>query len=125
MPIWLTILITVLGSAGCCSLVQFFVSRHDKKKEKQEAKKDGLKKDIDDIKEALQEIKDMCDVHEKDICRTQLLVLIADYPQDTTEIMKLAEHYFDDLEANWYMSSIFVSWLAERKIAKPTWFKSE
>lgn len=125
MPIWLTLLISILGSAAFFSFLQFLITRWDRKKEKKEEKKDGLKKDIDDIKDALQEIKDMCDVHEKDITRAQLLILLASYPQDISEIMRLGEHYFADLEANWFMSSIFATWLKDNKIAKPTWFKSE
>lgn len=123
MPIWLTIVVTVLGSAGCCSLIQFFVSRHDKKKEKKEEKHDGIKADIDSIKEGIQELKDKADIQEKDNCRTQLLVLIADYSQDKSEIMRLGEHYFDDLDANWYMSSIFTAWLKANNIERPAWFK--
>ena len=123
MPIWATILITVLGSTGYCSLVQFFVSRHDKKKEKEEEKEDGLKDDIDSIKDGVDEIKKLCNVHEKDITRAQLLILIASYSQDISEIMRLGEHYFADLEANWFMSSIFAAWLKANNIATPVWFK--
>ena len=49
-----------------------------------------------------------------------ILVLISNYPEDKTEIMKLAEHYFTDLKANWYMSSIFNTWLDDNDLALPT-----
>ena len=125
MPIWLTLLISILGSAAFFSFIQFLITRHDKKTDKKEAKQTGLKKDMDEVKSGIQELKDMAAVQEKDNCRTQLLVLIADYPQDASEIMRLAEHYFDDLEANWYMSSIFVTWLKDNGIERPAWFKGE
>lgn len=62
---------------------------------------------------------------EVDIVRTQLLVLLSDYPENVSEIMKVSEHYFSDLEGDWYMTSLFNTWLTKNKIAKPEWFNSE
>lgn len=62
---------------------------------------------------------------EMDSVRLQMLVMISDYPTEVQEIMKLAEHYFSDLEGNWYMTSIFNKWLEENKIAPPEWFKDK
>lgn len=107
----LAIIIACIGSSGLTSLIQFLISRKDKKDEKQ-----------DEIVKDLQIIKQMCATHEKDICRSQLLLLISNYPEDKIEIMKLAEHYFTDLKANWYMSSIFNAWLNDNKLTKPEWF---
>ena len=106
-----TIILACLGSSALMSFIQFLISRKDKKSEK----KDEILKD-------LKYIKNMCETHEKDICRSQLLLLISNYPEDKTEIMKLAEHYFTDLRANWYMSSIFNTWLMESNLTKPEWF---
>lgn len=108
-----TIIIACLGSQALMSFIQFLISRKDKKNDT----KDELIKDI-------KEIKNMCNIHEKDICRSQLLLLISSYPEDRTEIMKLAEHYFTDLKANWYMSSIFNTWLNQHNLNKPDWFNS-
>ena len=107
----LTVVLACLGSTGFFSLLQFLISRKDKKSEAD-----------DECKKDLKEIKRLCNVHEKDICRTQLLLLISDYPDNKTEIMTLGEHYFKDLKANWYMSSIFNTWLKAHNIAKPDWF---
>lgn len=60
---------------------------------------------------------------EKDQCRTQMLVMMGFRPHETTEIMKLAQHYFGDLEGNWYMTSLFNSWMDEQNIGKPEWFR--
>jgi len=109
--VFLTIVLACIGSSGLTSLLQFLISRKDKKEEKKE-----------EIMKELKEIKSMCSVQEKDICRTQLLLLISNYPEDTSEIMKLAEHYFKVLKANWYMSSIFNSWLKNNNLTKPEWF---
>ena len=114
----LPIILACIGSTAFFSFIQFLISRGDKKKEKH----DELKKEHNEIKEDLDEIKELCVTHEKDICRSQLLLLISNYPEDKVEIMKLAEHYFSDLSANWYMSSIFNTWLSENNLEKPVWF---
>ena len=67
MPIWLTLLISILGSAAFFSFIQFLITRHDKITDKKEAKQTGLKKDMDEVKSGIQELKDMAAVQEKDI----------------------------------------------------------
>ena len=52
------------------------------------------------------------------------------YPEEKTEIMKLAEHYFKPksqggLEGDWYMTGIFNKWLTDNNIGKPEWFNSD
>lgn len=59
---------------------------------------------------------------EKDNVRTQLLVLIADYKENTQEIMEVAHHYFAEIKGDWYMTTIFNQWLTENKVGKPEWF---
>ena len=61
---------------------------------------------------------------EKDTLRTQLLLLISDYPGETQEILKLAEYYFKKLHGNWYATSLFNSWLEKNNIARPEWFEA-
>ena len=60
---------------------------------------------------------------EKDELRTQLLLMISDYPDEKQEILRLAEHYFGDLHGNWYATTIFNNWLATHDIARPEWFE--
>ena len=60
--------------------------------------------------------------NEADSVRLQMLVLLADYPDDVNEILKVAQHYFVDVKGNWYMTSLFNRWLSDRKIAQPEWF---
>lgn len=59
---------------------------------------------------------------EKDALRTQLLLMLKDYPTETSEILRLAERYFGELKANWYLTPLFNKWLEEYNIAKPEWF---
>lgn len=94
------IIIAVVGSTALATLVQFFVTRHDNKR--------NLSKRLDRL--------------ERDGLRTQLLLLILLRPGEKQEILTLAEHYFKDLKGDWYMTSIFNSWVEENGIAEPEWF---
>lgn len=95
-----TIIVSVVGSTALASLVQFFVSRHDSKKN----------------------IKGKLETLEKDTLRTQLLLLILLKPTETQEILTVSEHYFGTLKGDWYMTSIFNKWIEASDIAEPEWF---
>ncbi len=60
---------------------------------------------------------------EKDVLRTQLLLMLSDFPEEKTEILKLAQHYFSDLDGNWVLTGMFNKWLVANDIAEPDWFK--
>lgn len=96
-----TIVMAVLASNGAFALIQYLITRHDTKK---------------NIKGTLSKL-------EKDGLRTQLLLLILLQPDEQTEILKIAEHYFVKLRANWYMTNIFAKWCSSRGL-QPDWFKS-
>ena len=99
------IVVAVLSSGALFGFIQFLIARHDNKK--------GA---IAGLTSGMEELK-------KDACRTQLLLLISDYPKDKAEILRLAEKYFKEMDGNYYMSSIFAEWLREQGIAIPGWFK--
>lgn len=104
MDITTTIVVSVLTSNGLFALIQFLLSRHDSKKN----------------------VKGKLAVLEKDGLRTQLLLLILLRPDEHTEILRIAEHYFKVLQGNWYMTSIFNKWLEENLDGvKPEWFDSK
>lgn len=105
-PIWQVVL-AVLGSSALFTFIQFLISRHD-------AKHGELKK-----------LEKKIDKSERDSCRTQLLVLMSQYPDQTEEILLVAQHYFIDLGANWYMTSIFKSFCKKQGIELPEWSRSE
>ena len=97
-----TIVIAVLASNGFFALVQFLITRYDTKRN----------------------IKDKLIRLEKDGLRTQLLLMILMKPGEKKEILTLAQHYFVDLEGNWYMTDIFKMWLKEEGHSNPDWFKT-
>lgn len=110
MPIWVTIvisLISCIGTGGILVFVQFLIQRHDNNK--------GLLKKIADKQNKL----------EKDELRTQLLLMMSDYPQEHQEILLLAERYFYDLRGNWFCSTLFNKYLQEEGLPYPDWFTKE
>lgn len=103
------IILGILGGGNLILFIKFLIERHDKKVEKAEDK------EKEHIQGTLKKL-------EKDGLRTQLLLLILMKPEETSEILTLAQHYFADLKGNWYMTSIFNKWLEEYEMAEPEWF---
>ena len=106
-----TILIAVISamtSGGVLGFAQFLIKRKDDKEQRAEDKQD------DDIKGTLKKL-------EKDGLRTQLLLLLLLQPDEETEILKIAQHYFVKLKGNWYMTSMFSKWCKTRDL-RPEWF---
>lgn len=103
------ILIAVLGGGNLLLFIKFLIERHDKKQETKEENELGG-------------INDRLGKLEKDGIRTQLLLLILLRPDEQTEILKVAEHYFCKLKANWYMTSMFKKWCDEQGL-EPEWFE--
>ncbi len=95
----LTLIVAIVGSTAVASLIQFFVSRHDNKK---------------NIPEKLETL-------EKDVLRTQILLMIMLRPDEEHEILTVSRHYFVDLNGDWYLTGVFNSWCEERG-QNPEWF---
>lgn len=100
--------ISALTSGGVLAFIQFLITRND---------------DRQGIKGTLKKL-------EKDVLRTQLLLLLVMMPDEQKEILTLAERYFrkppNGLGGNWYMTSLFDKWIiAHNSGAKPEWFKTE
>ena len=97
------IVLAVLASNALFAFVQFMINRHDTKKN----------------------IKGKLTILEKDVLRTQLLLLILIKPEEKKELLTIGEHYFNVLKGDWYMTTIFNKWLEENNIAEPEWFDSK
>ena len=65
---------------------------------------------MNDLKNEMQESDKRTEIQ---ITRLELMTLIDTQPENTAEIEKVAKHYFRDLEANWYMTSIYSKWCQE------------
>ena len=95
-----TIVLAILASNGFFAMIQFLITRWDTRK---------------NLKGTLKKL-------EKDGLRTQLLLLILMQPEEQTEILKIAEHYFVKLKGNWYMTGLFSKWCDAHGL-EPDWFK--
>lgn len=101
--------VSALTSGGFLAFVQFLIARKDRKQERAEDK------ETSSIKEKLTTL-------EKDVLRTQMLIMILLQPDEQTEILKIAEHYFVTLKGNWYMTGLFSKWCDAHGL-EPDWFK--
>lgn len=94
------IIIAIIGSGAFFTFIQFLINRYDNKNK----------------------ILNKINYIEVGLTRMQLMVLMSDYPNRKEEVMKLAKKYFGELKGNFFLSSIFKSWLKKHKIKKPSWF---
>lgn len=102
----LKLVIAGLFSGGFFAFLQFMINRKDSTNER------------------LSKIESKLQKAERDSVRTQMLMMMNHYPDEVSEIMKLAEYYFVTLNGDWYMTGIFNRWLEKNNIGKPTWFKN-
>ncbi len=113
-----TIIIAILSSGALSALITGLFQYLQNKK----SKKDGLESKVDDIIEDQLEIIKAQKKHEGDIVRVELKLMISDFPDKEDDILRLGEHYFNDLKGNWVMWAVFKQWLDQRKIDPPVWF---
>lgn len=66
--------------------------------------------------EKLDTIIEKVDKAELDATRSQLLALMGDYPDNESEILKVADYYFNGLDGDWYMTGLFTRWAESRGI---------
>lgn len=112
--------------AAVISFIIFMIKRHDEKEGEFKKVNDTLKEIKDQAESDKDEVNKRFKVLEKDIVRTQLLMLMYNYENDDKrELLQVAEHYFVDLKANWYMTGLFNRFLEKKGIGKPDWFKTE
>lgn len=106
------IIIAIIGSGVLSTIVSAIITAISNRKSK-----------LKDIESKLTVIEANQRLAEKDSLRTQLLLMIADYPEEKTEILKLSQHYFSDLKGNWTATAIFNKWLISYcEGVRPEWF---
>ena len=127
-----TLIVGVLSSGALVALVNnLFQRRRDIERDK-ESKATGAEAKIDTIVEKVHELADeQTEIlhrqkkQEGDILRVELRLMISDFPDKEEDILRLGEHYFKDLNANWVMASVYQQWLQQRNLPTPPWFRNE
>ena len=110
---------TLVSALSVGTLIKFFVERRD-------AKNDSIKELIEKVDNLTKENDKKFTKLEKDIVRTQLLQLMQNYAtEEEHELLQVAEHYFDVLNGDWYMTSMFKKFLKKQNIEIPLWFKED
>lgn len=87
------------------------------------SQKDGLESKVGEVIADQKKIMDAQKKHEGDIVRVELKMMIADFPDDESDILRLAQHYFKDLHGNWVAAAVFKKWLSDRHLELPNWFE--
>ena len=119
------ILLALLSGGNIVIFIKYLIERHDRKKERAEDKAEAHAEAEKAENNELCAIKDRLTKLEKDGIRTQLLLMILLRPEEKKEIMTLGQHYFSDLNGNWYMTDIFNKWLETEGHSKPEWFEAK
>lgn len=106
-------IIALLSSDALATIILAIITAISNRKSRLKA----VEKKLDDIEQNQK-------LAEKDTLRTQLIMMIADYPEEMSDILKLGEHYFKDLKGNWTATAIFNRWLEKYCDGiKPEWFQ--
>ena len=55
--------------------------------------------------------------------RTQLITLMSSYPDNKSEILKVADKYFNGYNGDWYVTELFEQWAEEHDVDAKTLLK--
>lgn len=97
---------TILSSAGLFGLIQFLVTRHDRKKE-----------NLATIKKDLEQLRKSQESTAVRVTRMELTDLIRNDPENKDAILQVAECYFIELDGNAYAHAMFEKWAIEHGVA--------
>lgn len=100
------VLSSILGSAGLFGLIQFFITRHDRKYDR-----------MADIEKKMDRVCTSQDNMNLRLTRMELTNLIKDNPNNIDAILQVAEYYFIELDGNAYAHALFEKWASEHGVA--------
>ena len=96
----------IISSAGVFTLIQFFVTRHDRKKN-----------DFAVIRNELKGLKKSQDDTNARVTRMELMDLMRNDPDNIDAILQVAEYYFIELDGNAYLHAMFENWAVKHGVA--------
>ena len=123
-----TLIVGVLSSGALVALINNLFQRKRDKESKAtgaEAKIDTIVAKVNELANEQTEMLHRQKKQEGDILRVELRLMISDFPDKEEDILRLGEHYFKDLKANWVMASVYQQWLNARNLPTPPWFRNE
>ena len=107
--------VSLLTASSVLNFVQFLITRSDNNK------KDKITTDSNQNNKIL-ELEGLIKYIMQGSVRIQLSVLIKVCEERSEEIIKVAKKYFVDFNGDWYMTSIFKTYLDEHHLIYPKWF---
>ena len=112
MELITTIVVSLFGSAGFFSLLQFLINRYD-----------GKRATIARIEEKIDHIESKTDRNELAITRLQLIFLIKSQPKNKDAILQTAQRYFIELDGDGEAWAIFDGWATKNEL-NTGWYKA-
>lgn len=112
MDVGVAIVVSIFGSAGLFSLIQFLISRHD-----------GRNETLNQIKNQLNSIDKKCKQNELAITRLQLFFLLETQPDNEDAIEATAQRYFIELDGNAEAWAPFYKWAIKHEV-DTGWYKA-
>lgn len=99
------VITTILGSGSFFALIQYFLSRHDKKTDEY----DSIRKELQDLKAGQIETN-------LKVSRMELANLIRNDTKNVDAVLQVAEYYFITLKGNAYAHAMFEKWAQEQGV---------
>ena len=112
MDAGVAIIVSIFGSAGIFSLIQFLISRHD-----------GRNENLNQINEQLKSIDKKCDRNELATTRLQLFFLLETQPDNEDAIEATAQRFFIELDGDAEAWAPFYKWAIKHDV-DTGWYKA-
>ena len=107
------ILLAILGSSVLVKVLDIVWEAIKKHKD------DPVQKIASRLDKLEKKINERLDTLEKASLRTQMLILMNHYPEESYRLMECAKKYFNELNGDWWMSGLFVQHCDEHHIVLP------
>lgn len=73
-----------------------------------------------DTNDKLDKLSSQVDALRTESVRTQLITLMSNYPDNQAEILKLADKYFNEMNGDFYVTSLFEQWADQHGVDAKT-----
>lgn len=78
---------------------------------------------LKDTNERLDGMSGQLDQLQVESTRTQLITLMSNYPDNKSEILKVADKYFNEYNGDWYVTELFEQWADKHDVDAKTLLK--